>query len=79
MSKPPEDFTNVLKGFREDLMKQAKEALIAVVRAQPKTTCADLAEVIGGNAELGEITLAELLGSKAPASAPVRSKKKKKP
>lgn len=46
-------------------MQQAKEALIAVVRAEPKTTCADLAEVIEENAELGAITLAELLGSKA--------------
>ena len=72
MSKPPEDILKLrdsnrrlLLDFRAALMQQAKEALIAIVAAQPKTTCADLAEVIGENAELGSITLAELLGSKA--------------
>jgi hypothetical protein len=57
--------------FQDALAEQAKAALAAVVASQPKTTCAELAELIASNPTLGSITLAELLGGKA-AAAPAK-------
>lgn len=57
--------------FQDALAEQAKAALAAVVSSQPKTTCAELAELIASNPTLGSITLNELLGGKA-AAAPAK-------
>ncbi len=59
--------------FQDALAEQAKSALADIVTRQPRTSVADLAELIASNPTLGSITLNELLKgiSGASAAAPV--------
>jgi hypothetical protein len=70
--------------FQDALAEQAKAALSEVVTRQPKTTVAELAELISSNPTLGSITLNELLrgiggGSTASAAAPVAKRRGRPP
>lgn len=70
--------------FQDALAEQAKAALSEVVTRQPKTTVAELAELIASNPTLGSITLNELLrgiggGGSASAAAPVAKRRGRPP
>jgi hypothetical protein len=61
---------NINSVFQQALADQAKAALADVVASQPKTTVAELAELVAANPTLGTITLGDLLGGGATKSAP---------
>lgn len=71
--------------FQDALAEQAKAALSEVVTRQPKTTVAELAELIASNPTLGSITLNDLLrgigggGGSAAAAAPTAKRRGRPP
>ncbi|MFV8752004.1 hypothetical protein ACNOYE_15770 [Nannocystaceae bacterium ST9] len=65
--------------FQDALAEQAKAALSEVVTRQPKTTVAELAELIASNPTLGSITLNELLKGVGGGAAPVAKRRGRPP
>jgi hypothetical protein len=53
---------NISSAFQDALADQAKQALVAIVAKNPKTTVKDLKQLVGDNPALGSLTLSELLG-----------------